>query len=42
MAGRPSPLASAREGLTASAVADAVITSMRDGGRTVPVSVPAV
>lgn len=40
--GDASPLALAREGLTASAVADAVITSMRDGGRTVPVSVPAV
>ncbi|MEU9656220.1 Gfo/Idh/MocA family oxidoreductase [Streptomyces chartreusis] len=42
VAGRPSPLASAREGLTASAVADAVITSMRNGGRTVPVSAPAL
>ncbi|NEA99349.1 Gfo/Idh/MocA family oxidoreductase [Streptomyces sp. SID13726] len=40
VAGRPSPLASAREGLTASAVAEAVIVSMREGGRTVPVSVP--
>jgi myo-inositol 2-dehydrogenase / D-chiro-inositol 1-dehydrogenase len=36
-AGRPAPLASARDGLTASAVADAVIASMRDGGRTVAV-----
>jgi myo-inositol 2-dehydrogenase/D-chiro-inositol 1-dehydrogenase len=31
-AGRPSPLASARDGLTASAVAEAVIASMRGGG----------
>jgi myo-inositol 2-dehydrogenase/D-chiro-inositol 1-dehydrogenase len=37
-AGRPAPLASARDGLTASAVADAVIASMRDGGRTVAVA----
>ena len=36
-AGRPAPLASARDGLTASAVAGAVIASMRDGGRTVAV-----
>ncbi|MDI5907780.1 Gfo/Idh/MocA family oxidoreductase, partial [Streptomyces sp. 12257] len=42
VAGRPSPLASARAGLTASAVAEAVIASMRDGGRTAPVSLPAV
>lgn len=42
VAGRSSPLASARAGLTASAVAQAVIASMRDGGRTVPVSVPAL
>lgn len=40
VAGGPSPLASAREGLTASAVAEAVITSMHDAGRTIPVTVP--
>jgi predicted dehydrogenase len=39
-AGRPTPLATARDGLTATAVADAVITSMRDGGRTVTVDPP--
>jgi myo-inositol 2-dehydrogenase / D-chiro-inositol 1-dehydrogenase len=39
-AGRPSPLASARDGLTASAVADAVIASMHDGGRAVAVELP--
>ena len=38
--GTTSPLASARDGLVASAVADAVITSMRRGGATVPVEVP--
>ena len=32
----PSPLASALDGLRASVVADAVITSMHDAGRTVP------
>jgi myo-inositol 2-dehydrogenase/D-chiro-inositol 1-dehydrogenase len=36
-AGRPSPLASARDGLVATAVADAVIASMHGGGRTVAV-----
>lgn len=36
-AGEPSPLATARDGITASAVADAVITSMREGGRPVEV-----
>jgi myo-inositol 2-dehydrogenase/D-chiro-inositol 1-dehydrogenase len=36
----PSPLASAHDGLVASAVADAVITSMHRGGVTVPVHVP--
>jgi myo-inositol 2-dehydrogenase / D-chiro-inositol 1-dehydrogenase len=41
-AGHPSPLATARDGLTASAVADAVITSMHDGGRTVAVELPAL
>lgn len=41
-AGRPSPLATARDGLIAAAVAEAVIASMKDGGRTVPVQVPAV
>jgi myo-inositol 2-dehydrogenase / D-chiro-inositol 1-dehydrogenase len=40
VAGRPSPLASARDGLIATAVADAVITSMHDGGRTVAVELP--
>ena len=39
-AGAMSPLASAHDGLTASAVADAVITSMHEGGRTVAVTVP--
>jgi myo-inositol 2-dehydrogenase / D-chiro-inositol 1-dehydrogenase len=39
-AGRPSPLATARDGLVAGAVADAVITSMHDGGRTVAVEPP--
>jgi myo-inositol 2-dehydrogenase/D-chiro-inositol 1-dehydrogenase len=38
-AGRPAPLASARDGLTASAVADAVLASMRGGG-TVAVTPP--
>jgi myo-inositol 2-dehydrogenase / D-chiro-inositol 1-dehydrogenase len=38
--GTASPLASARDGLVASAVADAVITSMHRGGATVPVAVP--
>jgi myo-inositol 2-dehydrogenase/D-chiro-inositol 1-dehydrogenase len=41
-AGRPSPLATARDGLTAGAVADAVITSMHQDGRRVPVEVPAL
>jgi myo-inositol 2-dehydrogenase/D-chiro-inositol 1-dehydrogenase len=36
-AGRPSPLASAQDGLTATVVAQAMITSMRDGGRWVAV-----
>jgi myo-inositol 2-dehydrogenase / D-chiro-inositol 1-dehydrogenase len=39
-AGRPSPLATARDGLIANAVADAVIASMHDGGRTVAVEPP--
>jgi myo-inositol 2-dehydrogenase/D-chiro-inositol 1-dehydrogenase len=38
--GRPSPLATAHDGLTAGAVADAVIASMNHGGRVVPVRVP--
>jgi myo-inositol 2-dehydrogenase/D-chiro-inositol 1-dehydrogenase len=38
--GRPSPLATAQDGLTAGAVADAVIASMNNGGRVVPVRVP--
>jgi myo-inositol 2-dehydrogenase/D-chiro-inositol 1-dehydrogenase len=41
-AGRPTPLATARDGLTATAVAEAVIASMKDGGRTVPVLAPEV
>jgi len=41
-AASPSPLATAHQGLIASAVADAVITSMRSGGRTVAVQVPEV
>ena len=39
-AGHMSPLASARDGLIASAVADVVIASMYDGGRTVVVAPP--
>ena len=39
-AGAPPPLATAAEGLTAIAVAEAVIASMRAGGRTVAVEVP--
>jgi myo-inositol 2-dehydrogenase / D-chiro-inositol 1-dehydrogenase len=41
-AGGPSPLATAGEGLIASAVADAVIASMHGGGRTVAVAPPAL
>ncbi|WP_374116011.1 Gfo/Idh/MocA family oxidoreductase [Streptomyces sp. CoH27] len=40
--GGPSPLATAHDGLVATAVAEAVIRSMKDGGRTVPVAVPEV
>jgi myo-inositol 2-dehydrogenase/D-chiro-inositol 1-dehydrogenase len=40
-AGRPPPLATAHDGLVAGAVAEAVITSMHDGGRTVAVEPPA-
>jgi myo-inositol 2-dehydrogenase / D-chiro-inositol 1-dehydrogenase len=40
-AGRASPLATARDGLIAGAVAEAVIASMHDGGRTVAVEPPA-
>jgi myo-inositol 2-dehydrogenase/D-chiro-inositol 1-dehydrogenase len=40
-AGRPSPLATARDGLIATAIAEAVIASMHDGGRFVAVEVPA-
>jgi myo-inositol 2-dehydrogenase/D-chiro-inositol 1-dehydrogenase len=36
-AGRPTMLASARDAMTAGIVADAVIASMKNGGRTVPV-----
>ena len=39
-AGRRPPLASARDGLVATAVAEAVIASMHDGGRAVAVEVP--
>lgn len=42
VAGTPSPLATARNGLVAAAVCDAMITSMRDGGRWVGVDVPVV
>ncbi|BBC31321.1 Inositol 2-dehydrogenase [Streptomyces graminofaciens] len=38
--GRPSPLATAYDGLVASVVAEAVIASMKDGGRTIAVRVP--
>jgi myo-inositol 2-dehydrogenase / D-chiro-inositol 1-dehydrogenase len=38
----PSPLATADDGLVASAVAEAVITSMKNGGRSVAVQVPEV
>jgi myo-inositol 2-dehydrogenase / D-chiro-inositol 1-dehydrogenase len=41
-AGGPSPLATAGEGLIASAVADAVIVSMHEGGRAVAVRPPAL
>ena len=37
VADQPTPLATAPDGVTASAVADAVITSMHEGGRTVKV-----
>ncbi|MEU6557529.1 Gfo/Idh/MocA family oxidoreductase [Streptomyces sp. NPDC046915] len=40
--GGPSPLATAHDGLVAGAVAEAVIASMKDGGRTVAVQVPEV
>jgi myo-inositol 2-dehydrogenase / D-chiro-inositol 1-dehydrogenase len=40
-AGGPPPLASAGDGLVAGAVAEAVIASMHDGGRTVAVEPPA-
>jgi myo-inositol 2-dehydrogenase/D-chiro-inositol 1-dehydrogenase len=40
--GRPTPLATARDGLAAGAAADAVIASMHDGGRTVVVEPPAL
>ncbi|HEY0816148.1 MAG TPA: Gfo/Idh/MocA family oxidoreductase, partial [Pseudonocardia sp.] len=38
--GRPTPPATARDGIVAGAVAEAVITSMHEGGRTVTVEVP--
>lgn len=41
-AGRVSPLASARDGLIATVVAQAMITSMHDGGRWVAVQPPAL
>lgn len=40
--GAPTPLATARDGLIAGAVAEAVIRSMHEGGRVVPVDVPVV
>ena len=40
--GRPTPLATARDGLAAGTAADAVIASMHDGGRTVVVEPPAL
>jgi myo-inositol 2-dehydrogenase/D-chiro-inositol 1-dehydrogenase len=40
-AGRPSPLPTARDGLIATAIAEAVIASMHEGGRFVAVDVPA-
>ncbi|MDT7580193.1 MAG: myo-inositol 2-dehydrogenase / D-chiro-inositol 1-dehydrogenase [Pseudonocardiales bacterium] len=40
LAGAPTPLASARDGVAASAVAEAVITSMHEGGRRVEVEQP--
>ncbi|MFM9589276.1 Gfo/Idh/MocA family oxidoreductase [Streptomyces scabiei] len=42
VSGAPPPLATAEDGLVASAVAEAVITSMKDGGRTVSVHIPEV
>lgn len=39
---QPPPLATAHDGLQANAVAEAVITSMKNGGRTVTVQVPEV
>jgi myo-inositol 2-dehydrogenase / D-chiro-inositol 1-dehydrogenase len=39
-AGRPAPLATARDGVAASAVAEAVIASMRAGGRVTKVEMP--
>jgi len=40
-AGGPPPLATSRDGMAAAAVAEAAIASMKDGGRSVPVQVPA-
>ncbi|MFF0013460.1 Gfo/Idh/MocA family oxidoreductase [Streptomyces sp. NPDC005374] len=40
--GGPPPLATAHDGLLAGAVAEAVITSMKNGGRTIAVQVPEV
>ncbi|MFJ9243967.1 Gfo/Idh/MocA family oxidoreductase [Streptomyces sp. NPDC101776] len=40
--GGPPPLATARDGLLAGAVAEAAITSMKNGGRTIAVQVPEV
>ncbi|ELS56807.1 putative Inositol 2-dehydrogenase [Streptomyces viridochromogenes Tue57] len=40
--GSPAPLATAHDGLVAGAVAEAVIASMKNGGRTVTVQVPEV
>jgi myo-inositol 2-dehydrogenase/D-chiro-inositol 1-dehydrogenase len=41
-AGAPSPLAGVRDGLVASAVSEAVVTSMHDGGRWTAVEVPPI
>ncbi|MBB3039465.1 Gfo/Idh/MocA family oxidoreductase [Hoyosella altamirensis] len=42
MSGSPTPLATARDGLAASAVAEAVVTSMNSGGKTVTVTIPEI
>jgi myo-inositol 2-dehydrogenase/D-chiro-inositol 1-dehydrogenase len=42
LSGRPSPLATAHDGLVAGAVAEAVIAPMKDGGRTAAVQVQVI